>query len=116
MTSSPPWAAMRASWGADVLHRNQMDGTFHDQTAATGLDSVPIVSATGEAGMAAADFSNDGWPDLYLGRVELANRLFLNDGEGRFSDASTVPTQAVDCGREGLPCRRGAHCAGDVTG
>ena len=51
MTSSPPWAAMRASWGADVLHRNQMDGTFHDQTAATGLDSVPIVSATGEAGM-----------------------------------------------------------------
>jgi hypothetical protein len=39
--------------------------------------------------MVAGDFNDDGWPDLYIGVARGPNRLFFNDGEGRFEDATT---------------------------
>ena len=39
--------------------------------------------------MVAGDFNDDGWPDLYVGVYDDRNRLFLNDGQGRFEDATT---------------------------
>jgi len=39
--------------------------------------------------MAAADFNSDGAPDLYLGVWLGDNRLFHNDGQGQFFDATT---------------------------
>lgn len=69
------------------LHRNNRDGTFGDVTREAGLDLQlhPTGGGSGH-GMAAADFDNDSWPDLYVGVWQAPNRMFLNDQEGGFRD------------------------------
>ena len=75
------------------LYRNSGDGTFADVTEEAGLkvrlevDSDQWLGSNG--GMAAGDFNDDGWPDLYVGVYESPNRLFLNEGQGGFRDATT---------------------------
>lgn len=51
--------------------------------------------------MAAGDFNDDGWPDLYIGVFRGANRLLLNDAQGGFRDVST---------REIDDCVTGGEC------
>jgi hypothetical protein len=67
------------------LFRQNKDGSFTDVTAAAGL------SAAGDAnygmGVAAADYDNDGFTDLYVtsyGR----NILYHNNGNGTFTDVT----------------------------
>jgi enediyne biosynthesis protein E4 len=64
------------------LYRGKGDGTFSDVTEKAG------VAATGWGqGVAAGDYDNDGFPDLYLtfyGR----NILFHNNGNGTFTDVT----------------------------
>ena len=72
------------------LFHNDGNGSFSDRTAAAGLDVLVLPEAGGPGGgMAAADFNNDGWPDLYVGVFKGPNRLFLNDGQGGFRDVTT---------------------------
>ncbi|MEW6751718.1 MAG: VCBS repeat-containing protein, partial [Candidatus Latescibacterota bacterium] len=72
------------------LYRNQRDGTFADVTAQMGLDG-PLHPALGgsNGGVAAADFTGDGWPDLYVGVYGASDRLFLSTPAG-FWDATLV--------------------------
>ena len=76
------------------LLRNNGDGTFTETTAEAGLDvdfhplDVPFKEGS-IGGMVAADFNGDGWPDLYVSVLLGSNRLFLNDGQGGFKDATT---------------------------
>lgn len=63
---------------------------FTDVTAGSGLD-VPIYGM----GVAAGDVDNDGDTDLFITCVG-ANRLFINDGRGRFSDQTTTAGVAGD--------------------
>ncbi len=60
---------------------------YTDQIAGTGLDHAVLCNA-----VAAADFDNDMDVDLYYvcreGAANLPNRLYLNDGTGRFKAAS----------------------------
>ena len=74
----------------NTLHRNNGDGTFTDVTEEVGLD-VPLSAGGGgsNGGMAAGDYNDDGWPDLYVGVFRAPNRLFLNDGGGGFRDVTT---------------------------
>ena len=73
----------------NMFYANNGDGTFTDVTEEVGLNTSfgPEGGSTG--GMAAGDFNNDGWPDLYVGVFRDRNRLFLNDGQGGFRDATT---------------------------
>ena len=72
----------------DRLYRNDLeidaDGArtlrFTDVTRGSGLD----VGSYG-MGLAAGDFDNDGWTDLYRTR-QGPNQLFRNDGDGTFTD------------------------------
>ena len=81
-----------ASPRGNRLYRNRGDGTFADATSAAGLDvalGTDGIPAGSNGGIVVGDFDDDGWPDLYLGVFNAPNRLFLNDGTGRFVDATT---------------------------
>lgn len=69
---------------------------FTDQTAAAGLvasHATPWISEptmmTG--GGAVGDFNRDGWQDVFfLGGPQGVDRLFINNGDGTFSDAAAA--------------------------
>ena len=64
------------------LFRNLGDLQFEDVTRAAGLPAdIPGL------GVAAGDVNNDTWPDIFIAAAD-SNRLFLNDGRGRFYEPS----------------------------
>jgi hypothetical protein len=65
-----------------VLYHNNGDGTFSDVTEKAGEGDVGW-----GMGVAAADYNNDGFEDLYVTCVG-PNRLFRNNGDGTFSDVT----------------------------
>lgn len=67
---------------ANVLYRNRGDGTFEDVTHAAGLYSPGqrVMS------VAAFDCDRDGDADLYVSNDDTPNQLWLNDGQGHFSE------------------------------
>jgi hypothetical protein len=67
---------------ADVLYKNQGDGTFADVTASSGLAS----DQGKELGVVFGDVDLDGDPDLYLANDKTLNFLYLNDGTGHFAE------------------------------
>jgi len=62
------------------LFHNEGGGRFRDVTDAAGLAGTRYSHCA-----AAADFDNDGWPDLFVGGVH-HNTLYRNNGDGTFSD------------------------------
>jgi hypothetical protein len=81
----------------DRLFRNDLevrpDGSrtlrFTDVTAQAGL-----LPRSYGMGVAAADFNNDGWTDLYLSRFG-ADVLLKNNGNGTFTDVFAIPLVTV---------------------
>lgn len=114
------------NWGPDAFHRNTGDGRFVEATAAAGL-----LHDGWSTSAAFCDLNGDGWLDLWVVRYldyepgfpcrggagepiycgpssfeGLADRLFLNRGDGTFVDAS------VRAGIAGRPGRGlGVACA-----
>ncbi len=74
-------AERRAPEPTMQLYRNRGDGTFEDVTAPSGL-AIPLYGM----GMTAADYDNDGDPDLVVTGYQ-ETRLFRND-QGRFTEMS----------------------------
>jgi tetratricopeptide (TPR) repeat protein len=74
----------------DRLYRNTVAATMVDATDGAGLDERRFGQ-----GVAAGDYNNDGFPDLFVGNIG-ANRLYRNNGDGTFSDASDE-LDADDC-------------------
>lgn len=74
---------------ADVLYRNNGDGTFTDVANEAGI----ISPGYGEA-VAFGDYDNDGYLDVYLGEGAAnpgdISRLFHNSGDGTFTDITDV--------------------------
>lgn len=67
---------------ANRLFRNNGDGTFTDVTESAGLKGIGY-----SMGVAAADYDNDGYVDLYVTGVN-KNQLFHNNGDGTFTDVT----------------------------
>jgi hypothetical protein len=65
-----------------ALYKNNRDGTFRDVTREAGL-AVPMYGM----GVAAADFDNDGFPDIFVSCLG-QSRLFKNTGKGTFIDVT----------------------------
>ena len=64
------------------LFRNNGDGTFTDVTESAGLKGKGY-----SMGVAAGDYDNDGFVDLYVTGVNY-NQLFHNNGDGTFTDVT----------------------------
>jgi hypothetical protein len=83
----------------DRLFRNNGDGTFSDVSEPSGL-----TKADGPGlGIAAADFNGDGRIDFYVANDGMANQLWINRGNGRFTDEALLAGVALngDGGAEG---------------
>jgi enediyne biosynthesis protein E4 len=69
--------------GGCALYRNNGDGTFTDVTAKSGVGrakgSYPMTAV-------AADFDNDGWPDIYVACDSSSSFLFRNNRDGTFAE------------------------------
>ena len=64
------------------LFRNNGDGTFTDVTEKAGLQGIGYAM-----GVAAGDYDNDGFVDLYITGVN-RNQLLHNNGDGTFTDVT----------------------------
>jgi hypothetical protein len=82
LVNSKNWPGHPGPPSYPALYRNNHDGTFTDVTKAAGL-AVEMYGM----GATAADYDNDGWPDLYVTGLG-GNRLFRNLGNGTFAEVT----------------------------
>lgn len=68
------------------LYRNNHDGTFTDVSDKSGIGAAESKGM----GVVAADFNNDGWPDIAIANDTWPNFLFENKHDGTFSDESLI--------------------------
>ena len=70
-------------FAAHSLHRNNGDGTFTDVSVASG-----IARARSSYGLTvvAADYDDDGWPDIYVACDSTPGLLFMNNHDGTFRE------------------------------
>jgi hypothetical protein len=70
----------------DRLYRNLGDGSFEDVTAAAGLarEFGPAL------GTATADFDSDGWIDIFVANDQQENQLWMNAGDGTFTNEALL--------------------------
>ncbi len=66
------------------LYRNLDGRRFADVTGAAGVENPQGKSL----GIAVEDLNDDGWPDLVVANDTYANFLYLNDGDGTFTDVA----------------------------
>jgi enediyne biosynthesis protein E4 len=69
--------------GLHSLYRNNGDGTFTDVTNAAGI--AQIKSRYGLTGVA-ADFDEDGWPDIFVACDSSPSLLLMNNHDGTFRE------------------------------
>ena len=67
----------------NYLYRNQGDGTFRDVSQETGIAKA---QRTYSMTTVAADFSNDGWTDLYVASDSTPSLLFRNKHNSTFTE------------------------------
>ena len=79
------------------LFRNNGDGTFTETTRSAGVENFGYAKS-----VTWGDYDNDGDPDLYVSNNGQPNRLYRNDGRGRFSDVA--PQLDVTTPRDSFPC------------
>ncbi|HEB95156.1 MAG TPA: hypothetical protein ENI96_01835 [Sedimenticola thiotaurini] len=92
-----PDAYIASTDGPNALYRNDGDGTFTEVAAAAGVDD-PRASTTATWG----DYDRDGDLDLFVANrfypradSDITDRLYRNDGNGRFTDVGVASGAAV---------------------
>lgn len=76
-------------YGKHSLYHNNGDGMFTDVTSAAGIDKA---NAGYGLTAVAADFDDDGWPDIYVACDSTPSLLFRNQHNGTFAE------EAIDRG------------------
>jgi tetratricopeptide (TPR) repeat protein len=67
------------------LFLNNRNGTFRDIAAAAGVQRTAFTK-----GVAAGDYDNDGFPDLYVSNFRGANLLYRNNGDRTFTEVAAA--------------------------
>jgi hypothetical protein len=91
---------------ADVLFRNEGDGTFTDISAVSGIAAKPGPSM----GLVCADYDDDGDSDIFICCDNAANQLWRNDGTGKFEEVAFAAGAAYDL-EGGTNGNMGVSCA-----
>ncbi|HEX2343660.1 MAG TPA: CRTAC1 family protein [Vicinamibacterales bacterium] len=103
-----PCGPLGFAGGTNVLYRNRGDGTFVDVSEESGIarprgpSSMVFVTSNwrpaGSYGMgaAAADFDNDGWPDIYVACDTAPSLLYRNNHDGTFREIAVPAGCAFD--------------------
>ena len=78
---------------ADGFFLNRGDGTFEDSTAESGISAA---DAGYGLGVVTGDLDGDGDTDLYVANDSVPNYLFVNDGQGRFSEQALLAGTAYN--------------------
>lgn len=103
----PPGAAASCVWfglpvfcgpsglipAEDGFFLNRGDGTFEDFTAESGISAA---EAGYGLGVVTGDLDGDGDTDLYIANDSVPNHLFVNDGQGRFSEQGLLAGTAYN--------------------
>lgn len=71
--------------GANLLYRNNGDGTFTDVSEKSGIRNT---IGTYALSVVVADLDNDGWPDIYVANDSTAATYYLNQKDGTFKDVA----------------------------
>jgi hypothetical protein len=103
-----PCGPLGFAGGTNILYRNRGDGTFVDVSEESGIarprgpSSMVFVTSnwrsTGSYGMgaAAADFDNDGWPDIYVACDTAPSLFYRNNHDGTFREIAVPAGSAFD--------------------
>ena len=67
--------------GKNILYHNQGNGTFIDVAESAGVDYGDQSNCS-----VWGDINNDGYLDLYVTAYNVANAMYLNNGDGTFTD------------------------------
>jgi Flp pilus assembly protein TadD/thiol-disulfide isomerase/thioredoxin len=78
----------QAMGNVDSYHSHLSRGTDYWRTV---LDGACGIDVYGNNGIAAGDYDNDGWDDIYICQpAGLPNRLYRNRGDGSFEDVTAA--------------------------
>ena len=81
---------------ADLLYRNNGDGTFSDVSAEAG-----IANPEGKGlGVVGGDYDGDGWTDIFVANDLTPDFLYRNNGDGTFTDQALLA--GVAYGEDGV--------------
>ncbi|MGA2600502.1 MAG: CRTAC1 family protein [Bryobacteraceae bacterium] len=77
----------------NILYHNKGDGTFEDVSEKSGIAAV-----TGHYALSvlAEDVNDDGLPDIYVACDQTPSLLFINQGDGTFSEEAVLRGVAFD--------------------
>lgn len=70
----------------DALYLNDGNGHFRDAAQELNIDPSKLYGL----GVIAADYDNDGWPDLFIANDLTGNLLYHNLGKGKFEETAAI--------------------------
>jgi len=92
----------------NILYRNDGDGTFTDVSSASGV-SKP--DGNYSLGVLVGDFNHDGKPDIFVSCDVTPSLLYMNRGDGTFSEEALL--RGVALNEDGKATSGMGVCAGD---
>jgi len=92
----------------NILYRNNGDGTFSDMSEAAGITKADEDYALG---VLVADFNHDGRPDIFVSGDVTPSLLYVNRGDGTFSEEGLL--RGVALNEDGHASSGMGVCTGD---